>query len=208
MFPALHSTRGDLVTAIRADAGQISGRRAAARFRATLVSVQIALSMALLISAGLFMKSLVNVSHVDLGVHVDSVVTFAIVAAAQRATTRTRAPLFFQRVENELRAIPGVTAVTVSRVPLLAGRNWGNGVHVQGFNDGPDVDNGSRFNQVGAGYFSTLGIRMLAGTGVPTEADVADGAKVVGRERDVRARSSSSGRTPSASSCRSTATTR
>jgi hypothetical protein len=69
LFPALHSTRSDLVTSIRANAGSIQGHRGAARFRASLVTVQIALATGLLISAGLFLKSLVNVTHVDLGVN-------------------------------------------------------------------------------------------------------------------------------------------
>ena len=76
LFPALHSTRPDLVVDDRAQAGQPSGARAASRFRTTLVTVQIALSMALLIAAGLFIKSLMNVSRVDLGVNVENVVTF------------------------------------------------------------------------------------------------------------------------------------
>ena len=72
LFPALHSTRDDLMSAIRAGAGQIAGGRAAARFRAALVTAQISLSMGLLIMSALFLKSLINVSKVDLGVHVDS----------------------------------------------------------------------------------------------------------------------------------------
>ena len=162
MFPALHSTRSDLITAIRANAGQISGAQGAARFRATLVTVQIALATALLISAGLFMKSLVNVTHVNLGVRVDNVVTFAI-SPDRSGYDSTRSRLLFERVEQELGAIPGVTAVTASLVPLLAGDNWGTDVHVQGFPEGPDVDNNSRLNEVGAGYFSTLGMPILQG---------------------------------------------
>ena len=68
LFPALHSTRPDLVSALKGQAGQPSGTRTAARFRAALATTQIALSMALLVSAGLFTKSLMNVSRVDLGV--------------------------------------------------------------------------------------------------------------------------------------------
>src|SRR5207249_798459 len=70
--------RTELVTAIRANAGQISGARSAARFRASLVTAQLALATTLLIAAGLFLKSLVNVTRVDLGVHVVDVVTFSI----------------------------------------------------------------------------------------------------------------------------------
>jgi predicted permease len=177
MFPALHSTRGDLVTTIRSNAGQISGHRAAARFRATLVTAQIALSMALLIAAGLFMKSLANISRVDLGVHVDDMVTFGM-SPERAGFDSTRAQLFYGQVEEALAAIPGVTGVTSSLVPLLAGDNWGNSVKVQGFADGPDVDANSRMNEVGAGYFHTVGIKMLAGRDLTT-ADGQGAARVV-----------------------------
>ncbi|MEO8634584.1 MAG: ABC transporter permease [Gemmatimonadales bacterium] len=176
MFPALHSTRADLVTTIRGNAGQIAGNRGAARFRATLVTVQIALATSLLIAAGLFMKSLVNVTHVDLGVRVDDVVTFAI-SPSQSGYDSTRSRALFDRVEQELRAVPGVTGVTSSMVPLLAGNNWGTDVHVQGFPDGPDVDNNSRFNEIGSGYFGTLGVPILAGREFTT-ADLLGAPKV------------------------------
>ena len=107
MFPAWHSTRTELVTVIRANAGQISGARSAARFRASLVTVQIALATSLLIAAGLFVKSLVNVTHVDLGVHVEHVVTFSI-SPERSGYDSTRALLLYGRVEDALAAIPGV----------------------------------------------------------------------------------------------------
>jgi len=78
LFPALHSTRSDLITSIRAGAGQIAGGGVAGRFRTSLAVAQIALSTTLLVSAGLFLKSLVNVSRVDLGVRIDSVATFSV----------------------------------------------------------------------------------------------------------------------------------
>jgi predicted permease len=162
LFPALHSTRSDLVTAIRANSGQIQGARGAARFRATLVTVQIALATALLISAGLFMKSLVNVTRVDLGVQVDHVITFAI-SPVQSGYDTTRSAILFGRVEEALAALPGVNGVTSGMVPLLAGDNWGSDVQVQGFPKGPDVDNNSRFNEIGSGYFATLGVPIMAG---------------------------------------------
>jgi putative ABC transport system permease protein len=162
MFPALHSTRSDLITAIRAGAGQITGSRGAARFRSALVTLQIALATALLICAGLFMKSLVNVTRIDLGVKVDNVVTFGI-SPVRSGYDTTRSQLLFERVEETLAAVPGVTGVTSSMVALLAGNNWGTDVHVEGFHTGPDIDSNSRFNEVGPGYFSTLGIQLLSG---------------------------------------------
>ncbi|MEP6573477.1 MAG: ABC transporter permease, partial [Gemmatimonadota bacterium] len=162
MFPALHSTREDLVTTIRGNAGQITSARGAARFRTTLVTVQIAMATALLISAGLFMKSLVNVTHVNLGLNVDGVVTFAI-SPERSGYDSVRSQLLYGQVEDAMRQVPGVTGVTASLVPLLAGDNWGNDVYVQGFQSGPDVDNHSRFNEVDAGYFSTLGVHLISG---------------------------------------------
>ncbi len=162
LFPALHSTRSDLITSIRAGAGQIAGARKAQRFRASLVTVQIAMATALLVSAGLFLKSLVNVTRVDLGVKVDDVVTFRI-SPDQSGYDSTGFLNLYQRVDEQLRALPQVTGVTMSMVPLIAGSNWGNDVYVQGFAHGPDVDNNSRFNRVGPGYFSTLGVQMIDG---------------------------------------------
>jgi predicted permease len=162
MFPALHSTRSDLISVIRAGAGQLTGGKSAARFRASLVTAQITLSMALLVSAGLFLKSLFNVSRVDLGVKVDQFATFSL-APSRVGYDSTRSAVYVSRVEEELSSIPGATGVTSAMVPLLAGDNWGTDVFVQGFPRGPDVDNGSRYNSVGAGYFTTLGVKLLAG---------------------------------------------
>ena len=58
LFPALHSTRPDLISALKGQSGQPSGARSASRFRTSLATAQIALSMALLVSAGLFTRSL------------------------------------------------------------------------------------------------------------------------------------------------------
>jgi predicted permease len=126
------------------------------------VTVQITLATALLISAGLFLKSLVNVSRVELGVEVDDVLTFSISPERSGYDSSASAALF-RRIEEALAQQPGITGVTTAMVPLLAGSNWGTSVSVQGFAQGPDVDNNSRFNEVGPGYFSMLGIPLLAG---------------------------------------------
>ena len=162
LFPAWHNTRADLVTTIRSNAGQIAGARSAARFRASLVTVQISLATALLVAAGLFMRSLVNVTRVDLGIHVDSVVTFYI-NPRRAGYDSLRTPVLYGQVEEALAALPGVTGVSSGMVPLLTGDNWGTDVYVQGFPTGPDVEKNSRFNEIGPAYFATLGVRLLAG---------------------------------------------
>lgn len=176
LFPALHSTRSDLISAIRAGAGQIAGGRAAARFRAALVTAQIALSMTLLVSAGLFLKSLVNVSREDLGVRIDDVTTFAI-APFRVGYDTVSSKVLYARIEEELRSIPGVTGVTSGMVPLLGGSSWGNNVRVQGFECLPDTDCNSRYNAVGAGYFTSLGVAMLSGRDIASS-DVMGGSRV------------------------------
>ena len=177
LFPALHSTRPDLVTTLKGQAGQPSGARGAARFRLALATSQIALSMLLLAASGFFIKSLLNVSRVDLGIKVDNVITFGL-SPALNGYKPDRTLLLFERLEEQLRAIPGVTGVTVSLVPLLAGNNWGNDVAVQGFKAGPDTDSNSRFNEVGAGYFATMGVPLLSGREF-TDADMLSSTKVV-----------------------------
>jgi predicted permease len=162
LFPALHSTRPDLVSALKSGAGQPSGARGAARFRLALATTQIALSMLLLAASGFFLKSLVNISRVELGMRTDHVMSFRI-SPALNGYTADRSRVFFERLEEELRATPGVTGTTVAAVALISGSNSGNDVAVQGFEAGPDTDSNSRINWVGPGYFSTMGVPLIAG---------------------------------------------
>jgi predicted permease len=162
LFPALQSSKPDIVTVLRAGSGKLAGVRSAARFRNSLVTVQIALSMALLVSAGLFVKSLRNVSKVDLGMKTENVVVFGL-SPELNGYNGARSSQLFQQVEDALAAIPGVTDVTAGMVALISGSNWGSDVAVQGFKKGPDTDANSRYNQVGPGYYKALGIPLLAG---------------------------------------------
>jgi len=176
LFPAWHSTRPDVVSILKGQAGQPSGARGAKWFRLVLATAQITMSMALLAAAGLFTKSLINVNRVDLGLKTENIVTFAISPELNGYKT-DRSRVLFQRLEEELAATPGISAVTTATVPLLAGSNWGTGVEVQGFKSGPDIDNGSRFNSIGPGYFRTLGIPLISGREF-TGTDVLDAPKV------------------------------
>ncbi|MDQ3170501.1 MAG: ABC transporter permease [Acidobacteriota bacterium] len=162
LYPALHSTRPELLPSLKGQAGQPGGSPSASRFRATLATAQIFLSMALLIGAGLFTKSLYNVSKVDLGLKIENLVTFRV-SPVLNGYSNEQSAQFFERLEDELAATPGVNGVTASLVPALAGSNWGTDVAVQGWQSGPDIDSNARFNEVGPAYFKTMGIRVLQG---------------------------------------------
>ena len=176
LIPALHSTRPDVLTALKGQSGQPSGARSAARFRWALATAQIALSMMLLVSAGLFTKSLYKVSRIDLGMNIESMITFGV-SPRLNGYKPVQSIAFFQRLEEDLRGQPGVTGVTASVVPILVGDNWGNSVRVQSFNAGPDTDTNSRFNAIGPGYFYTMGVPLIAGRQF-TESDALGAAKV------------------------------
>jgi predicted permease len=175
MFPAFHATRTDLVASIRGGSGA-TGARAAARFRTSLVTAQIALSMALLISAGLFVRSLRNVSRVDTWIDVERVVGFGI-APIFNGYSAERTLALFTKIETDLRALPGVAGVAASGTPLLASSTSGVNVRVEGFRREADTDANTRINEVGPGYFGTLGIPLLAGREF-SDADGADAPKV------------------------------
>ena len=162
IVPALQSTRPDLVTELRNNSGKLAGGRGAARFRTSLVTAQIALSMALLIAAGLFIESLRNISRVDLGIDVENVATFAI-SPRRSGYDSTRIAGLYARVEDELAALPGARGVTSASIPLVGNSNWGQRVSVEGFAKDPDTDDDSSFNPVGSNYFHVLGIPLLAG---------------------------------------------
>jgi len=162
LFPAIHSTRPNLITALRANAGQPSGAKAAARFRVTLATAQIALSMALLIAAGLFTKRLSNITRVDLGLKTDKLVVFGI-APELNGYPPHRSHEIFQRLEDRLAQLPGVTGVTSTWIRLVSNSNWGSNYTVQGFTPPPDADTVAMYNYVGPDYLRTLGIPLLFG---------------------------------------------
>jgi predicted permease len=176
LFPALYATRADLLSMLRASTGQPSGGRAASRWRTSLATAQIALSMALLGAAGLFTKSLANITKVDLGVKVDHVVTFGISPELSGYSSEQTQQLM-QRLDGAIGQVPGITGVTASEVALLAGKYRSRNFNVEGVVVGPDVDRGSRYNWVGAGYLSVLGVPLITGREF-TSADAIDAPKV------------------------------
>ena len=129
LIPALKLVRVESNTAQQSGGARQTGGKAAARFRATLTTVQIALSMALLVLAGWFAQSLANVARVDVGFRVDSLTVFSIAPELNGYLPAQSAELF-DRLEEDLAGIPGVASVATAAVPLLDNSNWTSGVDV------------------------------------------------------------------------------
>jgi predicted permease len=176
LFPALHATRPDLASTLKGQAGQPSGARAAARLRTGLVVAQIALSMGLLTTAGLFARSLLNVSRVDLGVEIDRVLTFRL-DPQRNGYTPARAQLLFEELITRLAATPGVADVSAARVPLIANSNSSTSIGVEGFDPAEGERTSTSYNEIAPGYFRTTGMPLLAGRDF-SAADVAGAPNV------------------------------
>jgi putative ABC transport system permease protein len=163
LLPALRTARAGAASALKGHAAQAVGGRGATRLRSALVAAQIAFSMVLLVLAGLFAQSLLNVARIDLGIDVDSVVSFSV-SPRLNGYDDERTAAIYEGIEQALAAQPGAIAVAAAAVPVLAGRNFELDLTVEG-SDGGGEPVRSRFNIIGPGFFETLGIPLLAGRG-------------------------------------------
>ena len=163
LFPAMHSLKAAGAGGVNLQPGRTSDPRPATRFRAVLAGAQIALATALLAVAGLFITSLFNVGSQDLGIRRDGVISFRLAPYLNRYPPE-RALALVDSIQDELRGVPGVVAVTASTIPVLSNNASGtNNLTVQGFEAGPDTDTTANISRIGTDYFRTLGIPLLAG---------------------------------------------
>jgi predicted permease len=176
LVPALQASRTDANTALKGQAGQPGGGRAMARFRNTMATTQIAFSMMLLVLAGLFTYSLMNVARVELGLQTDAVVTFSVSPRLNGYSSEVAMRLY-ERIESELAAQPGVSRVSASMVSLLTNSNWNNSLNVDGIEREPGSAANAATNEVGPDFLDTLGIPLMRGRNF-TLADRKDGPRV------------------------------
>ncbi len=176
LYPAWTAARVSLAGNLKEESNQSSASRGGVRVRKALVTAQVALSVLLLIPTGLFLKSLVNLMHVNLGIRTENLLTFRV-SPELNGYKPEQCLRFYQRAEENLRSIPGVQSVTVAMVPLIGGSRWGNDVDVEGFQKGPNVDNNSMYNVVGAGFFGKMGVPLIKGREL-TESDTETSPRV------------------------------
>ncbi len=121
-----------------------------------------AISLLLLVGAGLFLRTLVNLQRVDLGYQKDRLALLSVDATAAGYRAETRG-LLFRNVLDKLRSTPRVKNVTFSENGLFSGYESGDQVLVEGYTPTGKEDKASRFDSIGPGYFSTLGVPLLLG---------------------------------------------
>jgi predicted permease len=165
ILPAWSATRAEIGAALKQGAQTATRRRHAWSGKA-IVAFQIAVSTVLVIAAWLFLRTLVNLNRIDPGFAVDHLVLFEIDAPSLRYPAPKDVALH-ARLEEALRAVPGVEGVTTSDAPLLVGMQMITGFHVEGT---PEAELSPammsklpRAADVGTDFISVMKIPMVAG---------------------------------------------
>lgn len=171
-LPALRAARVDVTTPLKEDGNTATGSRRRSVAQGILVVVQVAVSLALLVSAGLLVRSLNAASRFDVGFDTANlVVAQAETSGLGYDAARTRN--YYRNAQQRLRALPGVQYVTFAAVLPLSDSRESSGVII----DGHTAPNGSRFistdtNVVATNYFEVMGISIVRGRGfTPSDGD-------------------------------------
>jgi putative ABC transport system permease protein len=158
LAPALQATKLDLVGALKDESGTFRYRRS--RLRSGLVMAQVAVSVLLLVGAGLFLRSLLNASAIDPGFNQKNLL---LLEAHLRDTQPAHGAEVFQQMLERLRALPGVRAVSLVDQPGLDFDGYRRSVTIEGYQPRPGEDMELYSNVVGPRYFQTMEIPLLRG---------------------------------------------
>jgi predicted permease len=161
LAPALRATRPDLVAALKNESS-VFGRIRGFGLRNSLVVVQVALSLVLLASAGLFLRSLQHASSIDIGMKPDNILLMAVDPKLHNySPEKTRQ--FLSQLRERVSALPGVRSMSfVDTLPLSIGGSSYN-FSAAGGKGGTKQDVNADVYSVGAGYLETMGIPLLRG---------------------------------------------
>jgi len=177
LAPALQATRPNLIPALKNDAVVAPGGGRRWELGRLLVTLQVALSLVLLVGAGLFARSLRNLKTVDSGYNADQVVTMAF-DPAQNGYKIERLRNFYSQLSDRLAALPGVKTTTFTRNAPMSGLYSRFGIEVPGYQPRPDEEMAVLFNQIGPKFFATFGAPLLLGREFTTQ-DTPESPKVV-----------------------------
>ncbi len=163
-IPALQLSRSDVQDDLRGAGVNSAGGRRAGRTLGVLVTIEVALALALMTGAGLLIQSFINRLRVDLGFRPERVLTMRLTLPASRYPDIRSVATFFGRALERVGALPGVEAAGV--ITLLPMQDWGfNGdFDIEGrppFSPGKEPN--AEYRSVSADYFRALGIRLVSG---------------------------------------------
>ena len=161
LVPALRAARTEIGTALRESSAMTASPRRISLGK-LFVAIQVALSLALVVGAGLFIRTLRNVQQVDLGYSRERLLTMRVDGLAA-GYKELQLLAVYQRLEQALLHAPGVRAIAVSENGLLSTTDSEDEVEVAGYMPQRKNDDESRWDEVGPAYFSTLGIPVLLG---------------------------------------------
>jgi putative ABC transport system permease protein len=172
LAPALQTSRPDLVLALKDDSFVSSGGRRRFSLRSMLVVAQVALSLVLMICAGLFLRSLREAQGISPGFDADKVATASLGINLLRYT-KPQGQDFYRRVIEQTESLAGVQSASLVRVLPISGGGRRNDLFIEGqatpdsatrsAGDSQDSQLTVSANVVGLKYFQTMGIGMLAG---------------------------------------------
>jgi predicted permease len=162
LMPALKTTRTDLATTLKDQGASVSMSSSHARFRKGLVVAEIALTLVLLLSAGLFARSLYNLRNLDVGIRTERLIAFSI-APELNGYKPDRTIAFFGNLEDALAGMAGVQSVSSAEIPLFAGSNSSSNITVEGYTPTEGEDMSPMRNGVGPAYFATMGVPLVGG---------------------------------------------
>ena len=176
LLPAMRITKAEAVTGLREQGRGIAGSIAWLRIGKAVVIGQLALSLPLLVGAGLLVRTLVNLQRVDLGYPKDNLLTLRVDAQGGRATTRPGRPWPSRRCSSASARSPAFAAppfrtTGCSAAATTATRSTSKATRRKG-----TTTRGSRYDQIGPGYFSTLGVPILLGREITADDRPADAA--------------------------------
>ena len=159
IIPAWHAARFEINSSFKAAR---STAPVHSPFAKALIISQIALSMVLLVGAGLFLRTLVNLTNVDMGFDKQGVLLFSIEPASIGYKEDARLANLYRQIEQRVTAVPGVHAASFSLFTFNQGSWAGNAWSPEEFTEAK----GNRrvlYNKVGTGFFSTMGLSLLSG---------------------------------------------
>ncbi len=170
LSPALRATRADVNTVLHQGGRADAGGKARHKVRGDLMAAQVAGSLVLLIVAGLFVRSLRAVEHMDIGFDPDQLLNVRLDPSVNNFS-ETQTKEFYRSLGAKVRALPGVESASLASAVPIAYAFGKQSVYIEG----RPVPHGQKapdtmFNSVDAPYFETLRIRVLLGRAF-TEAD-------------------------------------